>query len=122
MRKTIAMIIILAILAPLSAAIPWCADNSTVRIELELRAEGKYIIRFMEFMPLTEQNPPARLRTHISTEAGTWTLIAGNLTLVEKDSSRTRSLRLLQDSKGLVLKDEGGRLPELRLDYPYYRK
>ena len=120
MRRTIALLIILAILAPLAAAIPWCADNGSERIELELRAEGKYIIRFMEFKPLFEQNPPARLRTDISTEAGTWALIAGNLTLAEKDSNETRSLRLLQDSEGLVLRDEGGRLPELRLDNAYY--
>lgn len=120
MRKTITMLIILVMLIPLSAAIPWCADNGTVRIELELRAEGKYIMRHMVFMPLLEQNPPARLRTDISTEAGTWALIAGNLTLAEKDSNETRSLRLLQDSEGLVLRDEGGRLPELRLDNAYY--
>lgn len=120
MRKAIAMLIILVILTPLSAAIPWCADSGSERIELELRAKGKYIIRFMEFMPLMEQEPPARFRTHISTEAGSWILIAGNLTLAEKGSSQTRSLRLLQDAEGLVLRDEGGRLPELRLDNAYY--
>lgn len=120
MQRTIAMHIILALLTPLAAAIPWCSDTGTERIELELRAEGKYVIRFMEFMPLLEQEPPARLRTDINTEAGTWTLIAGNITLAEKDSNQTRSLRLLQDLEGLVLKDEGGRLPELRLDYAYY--
>ena len=120
MHRTIAVLIILAMLTPLSAAISWCSDIGTERIELELRAESRYVIRFMEFMPLLEQNPPSRLRTGIRTEAGTWTLIAGNLTLAEKDSNQTRSLRFLQDSDGLVLRDEGGRLPELRLDNAYY--
>lgn len=121
MQRTITMLFILAMLMPLAAAIPWCSDTGTERIELELRAESRYVIRFMEFMPLLKQNPPSRLRTDINTEAGTWTLIAGNLTLAEKDSNATRSLRLLQDSDGLVLMDEGGRLPELRPDYQYYR-